>query len=554
MKFGPVPLAAAEGALLAHSVTLAKGRLKKGQLLTRENIAALAASGARSVIVAQLEPGDVHENEAARRLAAALAAPHLTPGTPGTGRCNLYAAAAGLLLIDAERVHRLNLVHEAITLATAFPFDTLAPGRIAATVKIIPFAAPDTALEQCLAIARERGPMLCLAPFRKFRAGLIQTRLPGVKKSVLEKTVAVTRARLEAIGSQLAAHRICEHDAAAVTNEIAALAGRCDVLLLLGASAIIDRRDVIPSAIGAAGGAIVHFGMPVDPGNLTLLARIGGMPVLGLPGSARSPRVHGFDFVLQRLAAGLDVTGSDMMRMGVGGLLKEIAGRPLPRARAAPAPVVRARGAPRIAAVVLAAGRATRMRGTNKLLAHIGDRPLVRHVVERIVAARPSAVVVVTGHERERTEAALAGLDVRFADNPDYAAGLGTSLRAGISALGGDIDGALICLGDMPEISPALIGRMIAAFAPEQRRDIVVPVHSGRRGNPVLLGRRHFAAAAAIDGDKGARELIAARPSAVVEVAADSGALLDLDTPEAFASYASRNDGNAKTAKRQETT
>ncbi len=327
-----------------------------------------------------------------------------------------------------------------------------------------------------------------------------------------------------------------------MAKELHALKDRCDLILILGASAIVDRRDIVPSAIVAAGGEIVHLGMPVDPGNLTLLARLGKIPVLGLPGSARSPRIHGFDYLLHRIAAGLDVGRADIMKMGVGGLLKEIPGRPLPRARAAAAPDA----LPRIAAIVLAAGRSTRMAGRNKLLADIDGQPLVRRVVENIGRTGVADIVVVTGHERDKVAAALDGLKLRLAHNPRFAKGLSTSLQAGISALGADCDGAIVCLGDMPDIPPDLIDRLIAAFAAGRKngRDIAVPVFSQKRGNPVLLGREYFSEVGTIKGDAGARGIIEARPDAVIEVdAAGAGIFLDLDTPDALSAY--RNDKDA---------
>lgn len=537
MEFGQRPVREAEGALLAHSLTAGKLRFKKGHKLAAADVAALRAAGIASAIVAVLGPDDVPENEAALRLARALAGSLLRAGNAGTGRCNLYPERAGLLVVDAGEVHRFNAVDEAITLATVAPFEPVAPGHIAATVKIIPFAAPRAAVERCLAIAER--PILRVAPFRALRVALVQTKLPGLKAALVKKTVDVTRAKLAEIGSELVADAACEHDEASVAEGIRAASKKgVDVVLVLGASAIVDRRDVIPAAIESLGGTLVHFGMPVDPGNLTLLARLGdrrgGMHVIGLPGSARSPRRHGSDYVLLRIAAGLEVTAADIMRMGVGGLLKEIPSRPMPRALAAPAPPA----PPRVAGIVLAAGRSTRMRGPNKLLADIEGAPLVRRVAQAVANAGLAKTIVVTGHEREKVEAALAGLPLRCVVNRKFAGGLSTSLKAGIAALGRGIDGALVCLGDMPEITRDLIARLVAAFAPGSGRDIVIPVRGGRRGNPVLIGKRHFAAIKKLSGDVGARDLIEARAEAVVEVeAGGAGAFVDLDTPEALADY-----------------
>ena len=156
-----------------------------------------------------------------------------------------------------------------------------------------------------------------------------------------------------------------------------------------------------PAGIVAAGGAVSHFGMPVDPGNLLLLGSLHGEPVVGLPSCARSPKVNGFDFVLQRLFAGLAVTGKDVMRMGVGGLLQEIPNRPQPR-DVENAPL----RAPRIAALVLAAGLSSRM-GSNKLLEGWRGHPLLRWTVEAALASDARPVIVVTGNEAPKIEAAL---------------------------------------------------------------------------------------------------------------------------------------------------
>ena len=313
----------------------------------------------------------------------------------------------------------------------------------------------------------------------------------------------------------------------------------CDILLMSGASAIVDRRDVLPSGLEAAGGRVTHFGMPVDPGNLMLLGELQGLPVVGLPGCARSPKVNGFDWVLQRLVAGLKVGPEDVMRLGAGGLLKEIAARGLPRAEA----VETHEGAPRapkIAAVVLAAGQSRRMGKVNKLLASVDGKPMVAHVIESLQASQARPLAVVTGHDYAAVEAALPprsreGRGFTLAHNPDYASGLSSSLRRGLAALPEDIDGVLVCLGDMPRVSPAIVNRLIAAFNPLEGRAICVPTWQGKRGNPVLFARRFFPEMQEIAGDTGARALIGEHAEVVCEVPMDDDAvLLDVDTPEAL--------------------
>lgn len=189
--------------------------------------------------------------------------------------------------------------------------------------------------------------------------------------------------------------------------------------------------------------------------------------------------------------------------------------------------------APRIACIVLAAGRSTRMGPANKLLADIGGTPMVRRAVEAALASQARPVLVVTGHMAAEVTATLAGLDVTFVANPDYATGLASSLKAGIGALPPSCDGALIVLGDMPRIAPEHLDALVAAFAPDT---IVVPVHEGRQGNPVLWPAKYFPELLQLDGDAGARRLIGIHAAHVREVDLATDAIFaDIDTPEALA-------------------
>ncbi len=545
MIFGEVPVADAEGAILVHSLRLGTVALKKARVLSRADLDLIAGAGLARIVVARLEPGDVGEDEAAQRVAAAVAGEEVEVAPPFTGRANLFAKARGLLVFDRERLDRLNLVDEAITLGTLPPFAVVEPRMMVATVKIIPFAAPAEAVERCVAAACSEGPLLHVAPFRQLSLGLVQTRLPGLKESILDKTREVTEGRLKALGCRLVFEERCGHAAEELAPLIRDAMGHgIDILLIHGASAILDRRDVIPAAIIAAGGRVDHFGMPVDPGNLLLLGHVGERAVLGLPGCARSPKVNGFDWVLERLVAGLPVGSTEIMRMGAGGLLAEIPSRPLPRAEATPAaerkPEAKPQG-PRIGALLLAAGQSRRMGGPNKLLAEIPGSgpgtgaPMVTRVAQRLLASRARPIIAVLGNQAEAVDAALGKLPVERVRNPDFAAGLSTSLKRGIAALPPDLDGVIVCLGDMPLISGRHLDRLIAAFNPLEGRAIIVPTRRAKRGNPVLWSKRFFPEMAELAGDVGAKHLIGEHAELVAEVEMDDDAVLvDIDTPEAL--------------------
>jgi molybdenum cofactor cytidylyltransferase len=529
MKFGSVAVADAEGGILTHAVRTGEQLFKKGRVLTADDIAALKSAGIEQLVAARPETDDVPEDEAAARIARKLGGEGVRLGPAFTGRSNLYATVNGLAVLDPECIDAINAVDESITLATLPRFEHVRARQMVATVKIIPFATPRPAVEQVEALLGK--PAIQVAAFRPRKVALLLTTLPQTRAALLDKTRTAIAARVENIGSETVFSRDCPHAADALSGQLRDAAEVADLILVFGAGAITDRRDVIPAAIEQAGGTVARFGMPVDPGNLLLVGKLGHTDVVGLPGCARSPKLNGFDFVLWRLVAGLPVGSKEIAAMGVGGLLTEIPLRPQPRDEPATS------RAPLIGAVVLAAGASSRM-GRNKLLTEISGKPLVRHVVEAAIASHASPIVVVTGKDAAQVKATLAHYAVVFVDNPEYSKGLSTSLKCGLRTLPDDCDGAVVLLGDMPAVAPALIDRLIAAFDPAEGRAICLATHGGKRGNPVLFARRFFAEIESIEGDVGARGLIGAYPELVCDVEAENDApLIDIDTPEDLAAY-----------------
>ncbi|MBB4199250.1 hypothetical protein CCR94_21085 [Rhodoblastus sphagnicola] len=513
----------AEGALLAHSQHIAGAKLPKGLRLTSKIIAELKAAGAGPILVAVLEDGDIHEDEAARRIAAPLVGEDFFARDAEGGRVNLHAARRGLLCFEPDEICRLNLIDESLTVATVLEKTLVEAGEIVATFKVIPFAAP----EQAVIAWEQAAKPWRIAALRPLRASLIQTQAGGPKPSVIEKTARVTKNRVETLDGALVAQARTAHATADLAQALQTrLSAGDDVILICGASAASDRKDVAPMAITACGGVIEHFGMPVEPGNLMLIGRVGATPVVVMPGCARAPTPNGFDAILRLVFAGEAISRQDIARMGVGGLLRE-----------APSPREQTRAEvntkPKIAAVILAAGRSSRM-GAHKPALDLDGKPLLRHVLDKAKAAGFSDIVVVLGHRAEETRALFEGETLRFVVNPRYAEGLSTSLQAGVRALTDDIDAAMIFLGDMPDVDLALIGRMVQAFDPAALRAIVVPMREGKRGHPVLWAKTFFPALIErTHGDSGARHLLGEFAEWVVEVEADDdGVLTDLDTPE----------------------
>ena len=395
VKFGAVPIAEAEGGVAVHSIRKASLVLKKGTVIGRTEIAALQAAGIPDIVVARLEPGDVSEDVAAGDIAKAVAGEGVRLDRAFTGRANLFSDVPGVLVVNKPAIDALNLIDEAVTFATLPAFKPVVAGEMIATVKIIPFAVAGALRDAAVSVARAAAPLVKVAPYRIRKVGVISTMLPGLAAKVIDKTMRVTAERLAPAGATIVAERRIPHDKDALVKALEeVLREGAELVIVFGASAIADRRDVIPAAVEAIGGRVEHFGMPVDPGNLLLLAEARGRPLLGAPGCARSPKENGFDWVLMRLLAGLEVPREAITGLGVGGLLMEIVTRPQPRDE----PV--AATDHHIAAIVLAAGRSTRMGGPNKLLAEISGKPLVRIAAEQALASQG-----VAGDRRHRPRA-----------------------------------------------------------------------------------------------------------------------------------------------------
>jgi molybdenum cofactor cytidylyltransferase len=516
------------GAIAAHSLRHATGVVKKGTRIGPEHIDSLRAAGLTEIVAARLEASDCHEDEAARRVAEAVRGEHIRVDPAFTGRSNLYAEHAGLLVVDRPAVDALNRLDPGLTLATLPEYAAVEAGRMVTTVKVIPFAVPERAVAE--AEKQARNAVVSVAPWKGLKVGLAATMLPGLKPTVMEKTRRVLEQRLAAAGATLADEIRVAHRPDDLADALARLReSGSELLIAFGASAVVDEEDVIPAAIRQAGGRVDHFGMPVDPGNLLLLGELRGAPVLGAPGCARSPAENGFDWVLQRLLAGLPVTREDITGMGVGGLLMEIVSRPQPREPAEAS--IRD-----VAAVILAAGQGRRMGGPNKLTARFDGVPLVRRVVEQALASSAmQPPLVVTGHRSGEVSDSLVGLPVQLIHNPDYAEGLATSLKAGLAAVPPHAAGALVILADMPGVTSDVMDRLIGAFRARGGPSIVLPTVDGKRGNPVLWPRNYFPELMSVTGDTGARGILGAHEEAIERVEIGAAAAFDVDTPEALA-------------------
>ncbi len=335
MKFGPVPLDDAAGKILGHNIAGPNGQrlFRKGKPLTAADVQLLREAGHTSAYVAELDENDVGEDVAAREITTLVMGIGLNTSFAGGGRVNLLAAQLGIVRVDQHRLSALNNL-DGVTVATVPHNSALNPKRMVATIKIIPFAMPVSTLDEARRICDK--PVVYIDALPGKRVTLILSGLPSAKERVMADFDAAIRTRVHALGSLLdrvdyvplesvdAEAHLAEHLQAHRT-------GGAQLVVLAGETAIMDKHDIVPRAIERAGGHVEVFGAPVDPGNLLMIAYLGDMPILGAPGCARSRKTNVVDWVLPRLLVGDHLTRRDIVALGAGGLLEDVAERPMPR-------------------------------------------------------------------------------------------------------------------------------------------------------------------------------------------------------------------------------
>ncbi len=337
MKFGPLPLDIALGHVLGHNIADASGNrlLRKGRPLTQIDLDKLGALGRSSVYVAQLEPGDITEDDAARAIAAVVAGSGLHTVGAASGRLNLLASHLGVVRVNARKLNAINAV-DGITIATVMQHSAVERRAITATIKIIPFAIPASGIDRVREISAD-GPVVTVDALPPRNVMLILSGSATARERITRDFRGPLEQRVARLGGQITRMAFIpledESGEAALAAELAAVRDTdCRLVILAGETAIMDSGDIAPRAVVRAGGVVTVFGAPVDPGNLLMVAYLEDIPVLGAPGCARSPKVNIIDWVLPQLIAGDRIERADIIGLGMGGLLEEIHERPAPRA------------------------------------------------------------------------------------------------------------------------------------------------------------------------------------------------------------------------------
>lgn len=533
MKFETRPTADSEGWQLAHSVPLGGKKLKKTHLISTQDIHELIQQDITSLQVFKLEEGDISEDDAAMQAAHAICGENLSVSQAGNGRANLVAATNGVFCTGVA-IDQLNQIDDAFSVASLSENTAVFKGQLVATIKLIPYGLKASILDKIP--DRQTAYVRAYQPY----SGALITTDPNFNS----KVESITRQRVNRTGGQLEIVEQCAHHEMQLSELLISMCERrYDIILLLGASAISDTRDVMPAGVVRAGGTITKLGLPTDPGNLLMLAELNGIPIIGLPGCAKSPALNGLDWVLERFAAGLPIDHTSLTKMGVGGLLKEPKGRAVKRfAEPKSQQPTNQKNTCNISVAILAAGQSNRSGASHKLLTKLNGVTVISKTVDVVSSCFDQPPTVVTGHNADEVTQALNGQLCSTSYNEHYADGMGTSLSHAVQEITADNDWLLVCLGDMPFVSEKTF-ELIKSAAKNTSASVIIPTFHGKRGHPVLWHKQHFVALSALSGDVGGKMILQSEGATILEIPTeDPGILIDLDTPEMLNQFGATTD------------
>ena len=289
MKFGPISVEAAAGKIMGHNIAGPDGRrlYRKGKLITPDDVQKLIILGKTSIYVAELEPGDIKEDQAALRIAQAVTSTGLRLSGPAAGRVNLLATVRGVIRVSVSALLQINQI-PGLTLATLPNHQVVFPRQIVGTVKVIPYAVPGALLERAESGIAANQPVLSLAELLPKKVAIFLSGSDAVRERLVSDFELPLRARVEGFGSQAILTGYLkledEGDETILSKLIQeSVSQHYDLIILAGETAIMDRSDLAPRALEGAGGSVECVGVPVDPGNLLMLGYLGDVPVVGAP-------------------------------------------------------------------------------------------------------------------------------------------------------------------------------------------------------------------------------------------------------------------------------
>ena len=320
-----VPVQDAIGMVLCHDVTQIipgkfKGRaFKKGHIIRPEDISTLRDIGKEHVYVWEIEEGFLHEDDAAIRIANAASGEGIALSEPKEGKVELSAASRGLLKVNSDALYHINEIDQVIC-ATLHTNQTVTAGKVVAGTRIIPLVIEENKIMQVEKICRTYYPLVAVQPFKHYRVGIITTGSEVYHERIKDTFTPVLHNKFNELGSTVVQQRIVPDSTELIAQAIADFIGEGVELIAVTGGMSVDPDDVTPAGIKAAGGKIITYGAPALPGAMFLLAYIGSIPVLGLPGCVMYHKTTIFDLIMPRILAGEVIVREDIIKLGHGGL------------------------------------------------------------------------------------------------------------------------------------------------------------------------------------------------------------------------------------------
>lgn len=320
-----VPVQEALGMVLGHDMTeIAQGKskcvaFKKGHIIKKEDIPRLLNMGKEHIYIMEFKEGDVHENEAAIRMAKAASGQNITFSEPSEGKVNLIATQPGLLKVNYKALMDINSIDE-IMVATLHSNQFISENTVVAGSRIIPLVTENKKIETVEQICKENYPIIEIVPLRKLKVGIVTTGNEVFYKRIKDKFGPVINEKFKELGCEVIRQLFSRDDSDMIAQSIKTLIEEgADIITVTGGMSV-DPDDVTPAGIKKSGAEIISYGAPTLPGAMFLLSYVKDVPVLGLPGCVMYSRRTIFDLIVPRLVAGEKITREDIIRLGHGGL------------------------------------------------------------------------------------------------------------------------------------------------------------------------------------------------------------------------------------------
>jgi molybdenum cofactor synthesis domain-containing protein len=314
----------AVGMILAHDMTeIIPGKskcavFKKGHVIKEEDIPRLLSMGKEHIGILEFKEGDIHENEAAIRMAAAAAGPGIELTEPSEGKVSFVAKITGLLKINYKALHEINSIED-ITMATRHTNIVIETGMVVGGTRIIPLITDVQKIVKVEKLCKDNNPIVQILPFQKLKIGIVTTGSEVYHKRIPDKFGPVLRKKFDELGCEVMEQVIADDNADMIAANIQRLIEKGAELIACTGGMSVDPDDVTPLGIRKTGASVVSYGAPTLPGSMFMLSYKNNIPIVGLPGCVMYSKRTIFDLTIPRIIAGEKLTKEDIISLGHGG-------------------------------------------------------------------------------------------------------------------------------------------------------------------------------------------------------------------------------------------